>query len=231
MNFLEALADISLQKLYKFIINRTIGQYLADDLLLEQVQVSSRDGHVCIHDLSLDCDVLNAQLSAIPFKLTKAVVKKLEAKLSYKMLLAESCRFDFYGLELVLEPDTAIIVVDNKSAVNKSSETKKSGGVSTENEKHDDESIEYIASWINILLSSLQIYTHDITISLRIGAYMFNFHVGELKYLNSYNSNVVNETSISAVSKSMLNKSDSYPATKASKVSYALLFCYLDSRR
>ena len=57
--FFSKLTDIGLRRLYKFILKRTIGVYLDSELLIEQLQVSSRDGLVTLHDLRLSCDLLN----------------------------------------------------------------------------------------------------------------------------------------------------------------------------
>ena len=57
--FFNKLTDIGLRRLYKFILKRTIGVYLESELLIEQLEVSSREGLVTLNDLKLNCDLIN----------------------------------------------------------------------------------------------------------------------------------------------------------------------------
>ena len=62
MNLLEKLTDIGLRRLYKFVLKRSIGRYLDEELRLDQVKVQSRDGLVTINNVGLNCDVLNEEI-------------------------------------------------------------------------------------------------------------------------------------------------------------------------
>jgi autophagy-related protein 2 len=104
----HSLTDIALRRLYKFILKRTIGKYLEKELLIEQLQVTSRDGVVRLNDISLKVDVINDEFfqSGQPMLLLDSVViSSLEVHMSYSTILTESCRFVIDHMEIVLRPN------------------------------------------------------------------------------------------------------------------------------
>ena len=54
MNFLNIIADSSLKRLYKYILKKSIGEYLEDELLINQLEVESKCGLVTVYDLKLN---------------------------------------------------------------------------------------------------------------------------------------------------------------------------------
>lgn len=101
----HSLTDIALRRLYKFILKRTIGKYLEKELLIEQLQVTSRDGVVRLNDISLKVDVINDEFfRGQPMLLDSVVISSLEVHMSYNTILTESCRFVIDNVEIVLRP-------------------------------------------------------------------------------------------------------------------------------
>jgi hypothetical protein len=173
MNFLEALGDLSLRRLYKFVIKGIIGRYLENELLIDQLNVRSRDGLVTLSALSLNCDVLNEEIlqaSKLPFKITKATLDSLEVKLSYTLLLAEGCQIAAKGLRVVVEP-LQLQATSGKERSSSSSDDKDdtTNEAAIENNYSNDDSggLEFIARWIEIIVASLQFHVEDVVIILQ----------------------------------------------------------------
>ena len=111
----HSLTDIALRRLYKFILKRTIGKYLEKELLIEQLQVTSRDGIVRLNDISLKVDVINDEffhssssgggVQQPMLLLDSVVISSLEVHMSYSTILTESCRFVIDNVEIVLRPN------------------------------------------------------------------------------------------------------------------------------
>ena len=230
MNFLEKLTDISLRRLYKFVIKRTIGQYLEDDLVLDQVSVSSRDGRVVISDLALNCDVLNMEfidVMNLPYKITKASIGSLEGKLSYTLLLAEGCKFQANSIEIVIEPKNQTKITQTKSKSLDSNQNENSN-ISSNAKVVEDNGVEYIAHWIEVIIASLQFHVNDITIIVRDPTSNIDLIV-KLSKTSFFNSNpqqlrMANESSASFSSKSYKTNTQSSIASPISdkKVIYKL---------
>ena len=103
MDLLGKFTDASLKRIYKFILKRSIGRYLKDDLVMEQLNVNSRSGEIFVSDLELDNTQLNEDfLSSQPFRIISATVKLLDARLSYALLSGEGSLLSVNGVEIVI---------------------------------------------------------------------------------------------------------------------------------
>lgn len=237
MNFLETLGDLSLRRLYKFILKSMIGRYLENELLIDQLSVRSRDGLVTLSDISLNCDVLNDEIlqassKQLPFRITKATVRSFEAKVSYSLLLAEGCQVHANGLEIILEPYTG------KPSHNPSANQKKTNTNTTQNHLDREEdsnaennysndsanSLEFIAKWIEIIVASLQFHINDVVLRLNnpSGDADIKFSFSKVSYYNTHPQSLRSNTDTSlsfTVKSSQTFAGSSMPQLGATKVS------------
>ena len=100
MNIFSSITDIGLRRVYKFVLQRVLGPFLDDDLLLDQVSLSSRDGRVEIDDIALSCEQLNGFLGDAPFRLRSCKLGHLAATLSYSNMLEDGISLTVSGVIL-----------------------------------------------------------------------------------------------------------------------------------
>lgn len=178
---LNSLTDNLLRRLYKFVLKRTIGKYLEDDLLIEQLEVISRDGVVKLKDIRFSADLLNEEfLSALPVKIVSFTVSELEVHLSYKTLLTDSCRFVVDNVSIVIAPNELYAKSQSSSKKPKERHTTEPTSLVPEpqpgnqraNPEHTSEegqrSLSFIANWIEIVVARLQVQIGSINITFRI---------------------------------------------------------------
>ena len=112
MFVLRRLAQPALKRFYRFVLRRAIGQFLLEELDLEQLDVQLGEGSITLTELELDAEELNRQLRvagtgedgpASGIRVKSAFVGKLRAKLPYTNLLEESCELEAEDVSLVLE--------------------------------------------------------------------------------------------------------------------------------
>lgn len=229
MNFLETLSEIGLRRLYKFVIKSLIGRYLVDELLIEQLSVSYRDGLVSLKDLAIDCDVINKEIlnDDIPFKFQSINISCLEAVLSYKVLLADGCRFTIHDVDVVIVPLLESDRSHNKATESKSMEystdsNKKNDKVDTNTKSNDQmNGVEYVARWIDIIIASLNVKINKIKIIIQNPDNLSNKPMSDkieinIHDINYYNSHPNLMKLSSDTSASLSNKSMSY--VKSSKL-------------
>jgi len=179
---LNKLTDLGLRRLYKFVLKRTIGKYLEDELLIDQLEVKSRDGVVKLRDIKFNAQVINDEfLELLPVKIVSISISELEVYLSYKTLLTDSCRFVVDKLDIVLAPNELYY----KTRGNPSSNKKEAGGVevepeapsspenaapsSTEHTSEDgQQSLSFIANWIEVVVARLQVQLGEVNVTFRI---------------------------------------------------------------
>ncbi|TYZ62295.1 hypothetical protein PybrP1_009742 [[Pythium] brassicae (nom. inval.)] len=108
MQFFKHLTDPALKRLYKFVLKRTIGRFLADNTLdLDQLDVRLRAGRLELCDLQLNAAVLNAELCAahgLPFRVKHGYVGAVRVAIAYATIMSESCLVEVDDIELVLVP-------------------------------------------------------------------------------------------------------------------------------
>ena len=185
MDYFSKINDLGLRRLYKFILKKTIGIYLESELLIEQLEVSSRTGLVTLHDINLNCDTLNEDyFSSLPFKLCSFRISKLEVVISYVSLLYDGCRFQANDIEIILEPNNTISKnvsstnntnIDDKTKVFTSSLGDKIKSInqsavqdSVSPLSNDGiEGMNFIANWIEIVLARLEVTVENLNIIIR----------------------------------------------------------------
>uniref|UniRef100_K3X2P4 Autophagy-related protein 2 n=1 Tax=Globisporangium ultimum (strain ATCC 200006 / CBS 805.95 / DAOM BR144) TaxID=431595 RepID=K3X2P4_GLOUD len=108
MQFFKHLTDPALKRLYKFVLKRMIGRFLADDNLdLDQLDVHLRSGKIELCDLLLNAEVLNAELCeahGLPFRVKKGYLGSVRVSISYANIMSESCLVEVDDIEIVLVP-------------------------------------------------------------------------------------------------------------------------------
>ena len=191
--FLSSITEIGLRRLYKFILKRIIGDYLESELLIEQLEVSSRTGLVTLTDLRLNCDIINEEHlgSASPFKLVSFTIAKLEVVISYVAVLHDGCRFRASGVEIILEPcssPSSAVSTERKKDPTTTPENKvvsptisnptisgkKEHSQSSNNtsgpvlqSEEGQQGLDFIANWIEVVLARLEVSVEDVRMVIR----------------------------------------------------------------
>jgi hypothetical protein len=168
------LTDIGLRRLYKFVLKRTIGKYLEDELLIDQLEVKSRDGIVRLSDIRFSAAVLNEELfDALPVKIVSLTVSELEVHLSYKTLLTDSCRFVVDKVDIVIAPNELFV----KSKANSQSKAtdERTGEVpappvAEQTSMEGQKGLSFIAHWIEVVVARLQVQVNSVNVTFQIPA-------------------------------------------------------------
>jgi hypothetical protein len=171
------LTDITLRRLYKFILKRTIGKYLEDDLLIDQLQVISREGKVKLKNIKFNVAVINEEFFAdAPVKLVSVKIEELEVHVAYKTLLTESCRFVVSQAEVVFEPNSGkseTKTTNSTKGVESSDQNESDDGPLSDNDAVSEDSqkgLSFIAHWIEIVVARLQVTFVDTCILMKCGS-------------------------------------------------------------
>jgi hypothetical protein len=207
----HSLSDIALRRVYKFVLKQTIGKYLKDDLLIDQLKVQTREGIIRINDLELDCIKLNDEIGHLPFSIAKASINEIEAFVSYSTLLTESCRFVVDTITINVEPNSrftpsglGLSETDSPKFCDASTHLDQDTGISDEAE----EGLTFIAQWIEIIVAKLRIAVKNIAIQLNpVKGRGVSLCLSDLQFWNSDPSILSNANSIDA-SHHMMNSID-----------------------
>lgn len=161
----------------------TIGKYLEDELLIDQLEVKSRDGVVTLRDINFNAQVINEEfLELLPVKIVSISISKLDVYLSYKTLLTDSCRFVVESLDIVLAPNEVYYKAKSGPSVVK----KETPSVDTETESNrakrpepttneytspdGQQSLSFIANWIEVVVARLQVQFGEVNVTFRVPA-------------------------------------------------------------
>ncbi|TDH72743.1 hypothetical protein CCR75_007779 [Bremia lactucae] len=183
MQFLKQLTDPALKRLYKFVLKRMIGRFLAaDELDLDQLNVHLRSGRLELCDLLLNAEVLNAELceaQRLPFKVKKGYLGSVRVAISYADIMSESCLIEIDDIEIILVP---LEKHETFSRFNKATDekNKKTQPLNHphENERYEsrepidkisEESLDFVASWIEQVTSKIKVTVSNICVRLETG--------------------------------------------------------------
>ncbi len=212
----HSLGDIALRRVYKFVLKQTIGKYLKDDLLLDQLQVKTREGVIEIHDLALDSDQLNVTLESLPFTITSASVNLIEAYLSYSKLLTESCRFVVDRITVNLEAkvkdsnvsSNGLFPPDCDTGQHVSENDRIGSEASVTISEEAEEGLTFIAQWIEIVVAKLRMDIRHIDFQFSSSkARSLMLQLSDLSFCNSDPSIMSNSSSLDA-SRNVMNSVD-----------------------
>jgi len=203
MNFFQTVTDLSLKRIYKFILKRVLGSFLSDDLSLEQILLESREGKIHLNDLLLNCEYLN-ELNIFPsFKVISCHVKNINAKISYSSLLDDGISFEVSDIYIKLEfPPSPSNVPQNTY-----SKPKNTNRI-PQDSNNEAESLKFLASWIEIVIAKLKLKFNNIFISVCIPIILpglndlnlnyndasIEFKVDEIMFYNSHPNDKVSLT-------------------------------------
>ncbi|TPX71746.1 hypothetical protein SpCBS45565_g00876 [Spizellomyces sp. 'palustris'] len=90
------------KRLLKFLLKRAIGQFLASELNLENLDVELGKGQVVLKDLELNLEVLNDLAADLPVIVTDGRISRIQASVPWKDLGTSDCILEFDGLYLEL---------------------------------------------------------------------------------------------------------------------------------
>jgi hypothetical protein len=161
--------------LYKFILKRVLGPILDDELLLDQISLTSRDGLVELNDIALNCDYLNGFLGTTPVRLRSCTLRSLAAKLSYSDILEDGIFLLAGGVVFEIEPIESGLAAGSHSAGVRSVEAKgkdeprkepNSSRDSSGMKQLETEGLQCLASWIEIIIAKLRVSVEDITVRI-----------------------------------------------------------------
>lgn len=193
MEYLKRLTDVSLKRLYKFVLQRAIGRFLAADLLLDQLELVDEQGSgaglVVVSDLDLDCDALNEELAASLFPngessvtVCRAHIDSLEARVSYSSILFDGCKLRGRGITVEITP---YLAPSSSSSIRKrsNSKTKASRPISKSSTSSSNgnnganysssegqEGLAFIAHWVETLIARLQIEVDGLLLIMHSGS-------------------------------------------------------------
>ncbi|KNC79483.1 hypothetical protein SARC_08128, partial [Sphaeroforma arctica JP610] len=115
------------RRLTQFILKRSIGKILNDELEMDQVDLGVIDGYLTLKNLHLNTTVINAALQDIPFELKEGSVGRVSIKVPWRDLLTQSCVIEMAEVTLVFipsrgtgdgaGPDKSTAAPNNKSSV------------------------------------------------------------------------------------------------------------------
>jgi len=188
----DRLADISLRRIYKFILKKLIGEFLNEELDIEQFVVESRVGLISINDLALNVERINDELTqnngGIPltFTVKTITVSSLRAKIQYSTILTEGISLHASGISVEVVPNTSVrTLVDcggcdgegGGKVPNKAQFMEGTGSMGTvrlpaaavaptESESMSDTDLSFIAEWVDVILSRLVVTVEDVRVTI-----------------------------------------------------------------
>ncbi|DAZ97573.1 TPA: hypothetical protein N0F65_005545 [Lagenidium giganteum] len=193
MNFFKQLTDPALKRLYKFVLKRLIGRFLADDEIdLDQLDVHLGAGRIELCDLLLNADVINADVceaNNLPFSVKKGYLGSVRVAISYTSIMSESCLVEIDDIELVLEPvrpgaagagadddddddDEALKDAAKATSVSPDELAKKKTPTKKVKDPVDEisqEGLDFVASWIEQVTSKIKVTLSNICVRLETG--------------------------------------------------------------
>ncbi|KAI8824336.1 uncharacterized protein EV422DRAFT_519800 [Fimicolochytrium jonesii] len=106
------------KRLLKFLLKRAIGQFLAAEIDLENLDVEFGKGQVVLKDLELNLEVLNDLVADLPVVVTSGSIKSIQAYIPWKDLSNSSCTLELDGLNI----EVASVADDPENGLSKSSQ-------------------------------------------------------------------------------------------------------------
>ena len=161
--FFQRLTEPALKRLYKFVLKRIIGQFLQDELDLDQLNVHLRSGTLELCDLALNIEALNEHLQHLPFIVQSGYLGSVKANISYTNLMNESCRIKIEDVVLIMIPRKT----KNTSSTRSSDQHESSSGDIEEFIPQDSttqEGLEFVSEWIEQITSKIRVTFSNICI-------------------------------------------------------------------
>lgn len=113
MNLFNNLADTTMKRIIKFIIKKLIGKYLKEELIMDQIEYTSKDGFVTIYDIALDHNLINKEIQSqvqtnipVPYVIKSIHICSITTKLVVSTLLTDPMKCNIHGVSIEIEPNT-----------------------------------------------------------------------------------------------------------------------------
>lgn len=194
MNYITGfLSNLGLKRVCKFILKRALGQYLLNDLDMDQFEVLPKEG-IRIKNIELDAQNFNNKfLNDSSVKCVSALITEIDIFISVSRIFNDSCHVIVRKLEVILAPNDIPedINEDEKEEIEhnpleseenkivrdrfkeKASKLINSDSDSDEDvgEEEDNEGLDYIANWIENFILKLRGTVDFITINVLSKSY------------------------------------------------------------
>lgn len=109
---------------------------------------------------------MNQFLLQTPLQIVEAEITDLEASISYNSLLADGCNLTCRGMKIILTSHTPLPMTEENTSTSTENVEKKSLNSSKETNEFDenftDDSIGFIAQWIEIIIARLKLNIEDL---------------------------------------------------------------------
>ena len=101
-SWFSQLSDAFKKRVGKYLINRSLGPFLDEGILLNQLSV---DGPIKLRDVALNTSHINAFLedSEVPLEFIDGYITELSVTVPMANLLKDNCIFEIRGLTLTLQ--------------------------------------------------------------------------------------------------------------------------------
>ncbi|KAI9001725.1 hypothetical protein BC832DRAFT_594012 [Gaertneriomyces semiglobifer] len=95
----------SLQKrLVKFLLKRAIGQFLASELVLDNLDVELAKGQVVLRDLELNIELLNELVASLPIIVTSGKISEIRVTVPWKDITGGDCTLELHNICVEVTP-------------------------------------------------------------------------------------------------------------------------------
>lgn len=131
------------------------------------MEIDSGQGLVLIRNLRLHCDVLNEYLTESPFQLVEAEILELQASISYNTLLSDGCNLKCRGIKFIVTSRTPSSKKEqplSTDGVYDSDNLSSSTHFGEFEEKLTDDSVGFIAQWIEVIIARLTVSVENLHI-------------------------------------------------------------------
>lgn len=162
----QQLTDIGLKRLFKFTLKKSIGQYLKNDLSLEQIEVNRTTGKLEVKKLELNCSLINdiLQNSNVPFTVFHGSIEVVQANYSLFSVFSDGLHLEVNNISLKLGPRE---IVNSNSYIQRNENLNTPVSYPEEELLESDEGrlgMDQISSWIEDALLKLKITSNIITV-------------------------------------------------------------------
>jgi len=146
-SWFSQLSDAFKKRVGKYLINRYLGPFLDEGILLNQLSV---DGPIRLRDVALNTSYINAFLedADIPLEFIDGYIRELSVTVPMANLLKDNCLFEINGLTLTLQ-------VSNNNPDKFTEKISKSKRAQSKINKSDISLFKFMHRWREYLTSSL----------------------------------------------------------------------------
>ena len=129
------------KRFYKFVLRRILGDFLAHDLDVDQLDVQLAAGVLELKNVQLNVALVNNHLAHLPLKLQNGFLASVKASIPWRHLLKEPCRLHLCGVHLQFVPNATPpdSETNETNAPNPAKTTTKEAEAEKQKEKEEEE--------------------------------------------------------------------------------------------